>query len=66
MVAVRPASPYQDGFHCFVNLVVLRLALHAHGQCQVLLSVLPVLNRGIHQCNVIKYLPEGWEQEMSS
>lgn len=62
MVAVRPGPPYQDGFHRPVNLVVLGLALHAHGQYQVLLSFLPVLYRGVHQPDVVEYLPEGWEQ----
>lgn len=60
--AVRPAPPYQDGFHRPLDLVVLGLALHAHGQCQLLLSFLPVLHRGVHQRDVIEYLPEGWEQ----
>lgn len=60
--AARPAPPYQDGFHRLVNLVVLGLALHAHGKCQVFLSFLPILHRGVHQCYVVEYLPEGWEQ----
>lgn len=62
MMAARPTPPYQDGFHCPVDLVVLGLTLHTHGQCQVLLSFLPVLHCGVHQRDVVEYLPEGWEQ----